>query len=525
MIHVGDILKKGQNIIYKARSQAIGPLAPKERIQRAFAIRVQNARFWKNRALPIQRTNGDEQRFPDKIANYSKAFPHNSLGEVKLPAYRKYIRTLKSGDPEKFEKLPLGGIAKLTNPQAAYAYEMVGADSHQLALPPPPAFSSAEMAAELVEIYWMALARDVPFSDYATDPLIAQASRELSTLTAYQGPTLDGRVTPRCLFRETIPGSLTGPRVSQFLLQPIPFVSTAITQRYRTTEPGSDYLTSYDDWLAVQNGDLPASSSDFDPIPRYIRNGRDLAEWVHNDRSIDGGEIACRILLSYGDQAWDPANPYFRSRTQVGFPTFGSPHVLDFVTRAARPALEAAWFQKWLVHRRLRPEEYGGRIHNQKTGAAEYPINREILQSQALAETFRKYGTYLLPQVYPEGCPTHPSYPAGHSTFIGAMVTMLKAFFNESFVIPNPVIPTRDGLSLIPYEGPPLTVGGELNKLAGNIGTGRIFAGVHFRTSNENGMRLGEKIAIGIMRDYRKTYNEAFAGFTLTKFDGTTIRI
>jgi hypothetical protein len=43
---------------------------------------------------------------------------------------------------------------------------------------------------------------------------------------------------------------------------------------------------------------------------------------------------------------------------------------------------------------------------------------------------------------------------------------MLKALFNEAFVIPDPVMASDDGLSLAPYSGPPLTVGGELNKLA-----------------------------------------------------------
>ncbi|MFV8830096.1 hypothetical protein [Alkalihalobacterium sp. APHAB7] len=157
-------------------------------------------------------------------------------------------------------------------------------------------------------------------------------------------------------------------------------------------------------------------------------------------------------MLKYGPEVIDPNIPYLDSDTQVGFATFGAPHAVDFVSRAARPALLAAWFQKWLVHRRLRPEAFGGRIHNKLTGAADYPIHPEVLNSEALALIFEKYGTYLLPQAYPEGSPTHPSYPAGHSSFIGATVTMLKAFFNESFVIPDPVVASSDGLSLTPYE-------------------------------------------------------------------------
>jgi len=101
---------------------------------------------------------------------------------------------------------------------------------------------------------------------------------------------------------------------------------------------------------------------------------------------------------------------------------------------------------------------------------------------------------------------------------------MLKAFFSESFIIPKPVVASPDGLSLLPYSGPPLTVGGELNKLAANIALGRDAAGVHYR-SDMLGILLGEKTAIGILQDYRNTYNEDFIGFSFTKFDGTTITI
>jgi hypothetical protein len=70
------------------------------------------------------------------------------------------------------------------------------------------------------------------------------------------------------------------------------------------------------------------------------------------------------------------------------------------------------------------------------------------------------------PQAYPEGCPTHPAFPGAHATIAGAGITVLKAFFNESFVIPNPVVPSDDGLTLRPWTGEPLTIGNELDKLA-----------------------------------------------------------
>ena len=513
------------NLILEESCEEIGPASARKRRQEAYRIRQEAALFQKNLPLPDHPCNGDEDYYPNKIDNYSKGLPHNQLGEVDLNAYNALIRALSTGDPEDFESIPLGGVTKLTNPQAAYAFEMAGPDCNHLSMIAAPAFSSAWNASEMAEVYWQALTRDVAFTDYDTDPLTLAAASDLSGFSDFRGPKVNGVVTTGTLFRGNTPGDLVGPYISQFLWKDIPFGATTIVQRYRTTVAGDDHLTSYQEWLNIQNGLAPAAPNQFDSTPRYIRNGRDMSEWVHRDFSCQGTLAACLILLGFGPAAVNTTNPYLRSVTQVGFATFGAPHILDFAARAARAALEAAWFQKWLVHRRLRPEAFGGCVHNLLTGTADYPINPELLNSQAVSAVFEKFGTYLLPQAYAEGSPTHPAYPAGHATYTGAGVTILKAFFKESFVIPNPVVASADGLSLLPYSGPPLTLGGELNKLAANVALGRDTAGIHWRSDGSEGLKLGEAVAIGILQDYRNTYNEHFSGFSLTKFDGTTIII
>ncbi|SKC89319.1 PAP2 superfamily protein [Maledivibacter halophilus] len=507
------------------KHSGIGPLTPLQRREEAFQIRQNAAQFQRDLPLPGHPCNGDENLYANKIGNFSKTLPHNKLGEVDIDAYNIFIQALTTGNPDIFEAIPLGGIMKLANPQGSYAYDLMGPDSHHLTMLVPPTFSSVWRASEMAEDYWGALTRDVAFINYDTNPLTIEAAADLSKFSDFRGPKQDGVVTTKTLFRGNLPGDLVGPYISQFFYKDIPFGNKTVIQRYNSPVCGNNFMVSYDKWLDIQNGELPNSSITFDSPLRYIRNGRDLGQWVHVDFTYQSTLTACLVLLSFGSRALDPQNPYLNSRTQDGFVTFGTAQFLDFVTKAARLALEAAWFQKFLVQRVLRPEAFGGCVQNNLTGATTYPINKELFKSNALTKIFSKYGTYLLPMAYPEGSPNHPAYPAGHACIAGACVTILKAFFNESFIIPDPVVASADGISLLPYSGEALTVGGELNKLASNISIGRNLAGVHWRSDSNSGLKLGESVAIQILQDYKNTYNENFNGFTLTKFDGTTIII
>jgi hypothetical protein len=146
----------------------------------------------------------------------------------------------------------------------------------------------------------------------------------------------------------------------------------------------------------------------------------------------------------------DPANPYTKSKTEAGFVTFGTPHLLALLGEVSSRALKAVWYEKWYVHRVIRPEEFGGRIHLHLTGQKNYPIDASILDSKAVQEVFARNNTYLLPLQYREGCPQHPSYAQGHGVIAGACVTILKWFFDESFVIPEPVVQATTGRSSYP---------------------------------------------------------------------------
>jgi hypothetical protein len=509
---------------------AVGPSAHRRRV-RAYNLRKRAAHEEREIEPPPHPTNGDEDRYSNFIGNFSKGLPHDGSGEVDSSAYQKMVAAMLSGDDGDFAAIPLGGNVKLINPQSGLAFDLEGTDSHQLAIPPAPALASAWRAGEAVENYWQALLRDVPFSSYATDSGAQAAIADLNKLSDFRGPRSGGKVTAGTLFRGFTEGDLVGHYISQFFYQPFNYGALEVAQRYVTYLPlsngGSDYLISFSLWLAAQNGEGPFGPNAVDPTARFIRTGRDLAAWVHVDVLNQAYFGAALYVLGIG-APFNAGNPYTSSSNQAGFGTFGPPHLAALIAEVATRALKAVWYQKWAVHRALRPEEFGGLLHLTLTGAKSYPLHSDVLNSQAAHQAHSRNGTYLLPTAFPEGCPQHPSYGAGHATVAGACATIVKAFFDETFVIPNPVIPNSDGTSLVAYTGSDagqLTIESEMNKLAANVAIGRNFAGVHWRSDYQESLLLGEAVAISLLRDQRACYNETFAGLTFTKFDGTQITV
>ncbi|HZE72842.1 MAG TPA: hypothetical protein VE135_25295 [Pyrinomonadaceae bacterium] len=228
--------------------------------------------------------NQDESIYPNKIGSYSKGLTHNNDGTVVLSAYTALLKALDSGKQADFNAIPLGATRKLTNPQAGLAFDMEGPDSHALVQPPAPAFASREQAAEISENYWMALLRDVPFAQYSSNPIANAAAADLTLYGAdFKGPKSGGAVTTDTLFRGLTPGDLSGPQLSQFFYLPCHFGANTIDQKITTVrsiaDGGANYMTDFATWLSVQRG-FSQPADRIDPIPHYMRNGRDIGQWV-----------------------------------------------------------------------------------------------------------------------------------------------------------------------------------------------------------------------------------------------------
>jgi hypothetical protein len=381
------------------------------------------------------------------------------------------------------------------------------------------------MATDMAEVYWRSLTRDIPFRDYGTHTLVAAAVGDMNAFTEPLTSGTGRKPTPATVFRGEAPGDLIGPYLSQLLWLDIPYGIKTIEQRYTVPTRGQSFLTDYDEWLACQRGAKPRSKLAFDATPRFICSARELAEYVHRDFSFQAYVNAALIMLALGKDALSPTNPYRSSPTQFGDITLGSKNVLSLVAQAALLGQKGAYFHKWQVHRRLRPECFAGRIETQTAGRRQYDLHSDILQCDAVARVRSQHGTSLLPVAFPEGCPTHPSYPSAHACTAGACATILKAFFDADYVLPHPVEATADGSALEPWQGPGLGLGNEIDKLASNIALGRDAAGVHYRSDSVRGLFVGEQQALGLLRDHSRTYNERFEGFVVRKFNGDTVKI
>src|SRR3990172_8476849 len=107
-----------------------------------------------------------------------------------------------------------------TDARQALAAQPTNGDHSAIdSIPAPPAVASAEKAGEMVEVYWMALLRDVPFTAYNTDATVAMAVTDLNNLSDFKGQP----VTPQNLFRIDFPGIQAGPYISQLLYQQVLF--------------------------------------------------------------------------------------------------------------------------------------------------------------------------------------------------------------------------------------------------------------------------------------------------------------
>lgn len=560
------------------------------------------------------------------IGNFHKTLPHNKFGEVNPADYQKLMAAADPNPPPPpppvitYENVPAASVTpplpeeagyrpgvapasadRLNNPQAARFQDRLSGGPAAFTMGPAPKVLSLSTAAEMTELQWMALLRDKPFSEFTPatlQPAITDLTAAFTGAVAANDPgglklgedlpakgnnaVLDLR--PETLFRCGLPGEDKGPIISQFFLHDIAYGAQFIVQKVRPYAKEKDFLTDHGSWLRAQNAGLDewghGYSGDNDFIdapeledrdslfdrtlpPRRISTMRDLARFVNKDALHQAYFNAALLCLSWG-VGFDKGSPYAAEYTrQVGFATFGGPELLTRVSEVASRALAIVWRQKWEVHRRLRPEAYGGLMQMQAVGLPEpggapnttraYGLPPGVFTTAAAQQLMNRHGGYYLPIAFTAGSPVHPAYGAGHATVAGACVTVLKAWLDEKQALcsvmsaypghrgarhpltdaPVPISTTDAAGNLVPYTGADkggMTVEGELNKIACNVAMGRSMGGVHWRSDNTRSLRLGEQIAAAILASESTQYAERGTGgavptWSFTSFSGKQVVI
>ncbi len=607
------------------------------RRQKSLAVRQAAAELAAARVHPAHYSNGDESRFrfenisgdndprannaPTYVGNFTKCLPHDKDGFLTNPSdYDAWVRAIDSGEQSEIAGLRIGpgpfqpnGEFEYANPAnpnsppllnwshtytdppapglrawesqgAGLTFDLEGPDAQSVTMPPCPSLDSQELIAEMAEVYWMAICRDIPFRNWATNATIESAQNSLKRFWWFRADRTEdlNGVTDRLpsslahrrifsengttpvplekLFRGVTPGEQLGPYISQFLLigntgidnaqsitdGQIAYGAIRADQRVRIACEEVDYMQNWNEWLDVQNGADVRGRESYESGYRFIARPRDIATYVHHDALYEAYLNACLILLGL-KAPFDRGLPFqladYKDKQQ-GFAQFGGPHILTLVTEVATRALKAVRYQKFNIHRRLRPEAIGGWLYQRRHGnstirdrlAALTNMEAAFSGSSQLANVIEDRNgakdNWLLPMAFPEGSPTHPSYGAGHATVAGACVTILKAWFDHGWELKSggsrfAYEANADGTSLFDVSTiypDTLTVEGELNKLAGNISIGRDWAGVHYYTDYIESLRLGEQIALGILEEQKLTYGENFS-LTVPLFDGTSVRI
>ena len=132
---------------------------------------------------------------------------------------------------------------------------------------------------DMIELYAMSLCRDIPFKHYDSNQMIMNISKELNQ-------SID------LLFRAT---DDTGFYISQFIYYPHKFMGNTIEQKYKQYIEGKDYGVDEEYVIDLQNG-FVNDKQELETIQRYVRNGRDLSKYVHQDNPLVYGQIIYSIL-------------------------------------------------------------------------------------------------------------------------------------------------------------------------------------------------------------------------------------
>jgi len=347
-------------------------------------------------------------------------------------------------------------------------------------------------------------------------------------------------------------------------------------------------MMSWLEWLDVQNGakfdgvkskEAPRFLTNLRDLAAYVHVDQLYQAYFNAALLLLGSKVG-KDFSKFDVEI--PNNSKRANTTRQGFATWGGPHLLDLLASVSSRGLKIVRRQKFQIHRRARPEVLAARLTlakakkgsvlgkgqkhvetvlselekhcpklmkaiAQRNISAGTPETRGLVAQKGLpVDPIAGDANLMLPMAFPEGSPMHPAYGAGHATVAGACVTVLKALlhtvknenqknekvqtkvtmaeFGFNNVYQSTAVKGTTDFKLVSTGDTGLTVTDELDKLAANVSIGRNMAGVHFYTDYYESLRLGERIAVGILQEHLQTSPEAIS-LSFFDFDNRFVEI
>jgi hypothetical protein len=196
---------------------------------------------------------------------------------------------------------------------------------------------------------------------------------------------------------------------------------------------------------------------------RVIRTPRELARYFERETPGLPHRTALNALFAQGREEFVPG-------PQREFFSPFQALIWMMLDAAVYSAQLAAWYYKFRysvgrVRFRPRPVEVNSHV--------DVLFNRRVNDTQSGDNGLRR-----MPVPSP-GTPRHPAYPSGHSVTYAAASEICAYFFPD--------------------------LRGEWDQLADNAGAARLWAGIHYKSDHEEGMRLGRAVGRAIIAQLTET--------------------
>ena len=186
--------------------------------------------------------------------------------------------------------------------------------------------------------------------------------------------------------------------------------------------------------------------------------------------------------------------------------------------RMPRPAVTAARMTVWLGREERTQDAHGATYREavQELAAAAPNLMHWVSRANRARRGPQRFETSLfLPLATPERQHLTPADIASHAIVAGALATLLKAVFDTS---------RRAQLHMVGTNGPDLAMEDQADRLAANVSVMRCVSGGYFPAENHQDLRLGQSIALHLLRQRLELDNRS-ASLSLRDFDGQNMQI